>query len=675
MMSVKYFNNWIKEAGRGHITAIVSWISFAVYGSLTISRLSLDTEYTYFGIGSMELSRICACLGIVIAFSEFFYLLQQKKQDFYYSLPVKKSTIFWSRYFHGMLHFVISLSIVMIICSIYQSTIDEEFRLHAVGYSIKSILIFTAIFLMFYHIAAVSIVVCGKLYSAVLVTGILIFYFQLFINGICQAFIKSYFATYYKIPVIEKLNIVLVPLSLSGKFSGTDLFEKEKILTYLPNTFYGAAVFLWLAVPFLIFAWANRTRKTEATGKVFAVPGAERSIEFLISFSAALWAGGFLLEVTHINEKSRLLCGIIVAAVGAITAVGVHCLFEWIVENTKRKIFRRKPQLIAEIVSAVIGGVLFLGYAPVYDNFFPAKETLKTIGVSVNGLDMGHSEFIQNTNEDGKFITDRRLKQYTFSSEGMEAAKDWIQDLKKSEDVGNHIVKTGSQDSYTFATVCYHMEGGKERYRTYSVSRRAFDAFSNVYNTAEYKSRAYPVFAIEDVNDLNNNGFTWSDGISQKALKLSDSEKATLITKYKEDIEDLRMEDLKGQLPSGEIEIESQISGRTPRMIIYPFFGQTCTFLGQHGVKIDTGLSNYAVESIMVHNVLHSTAPGTSGGTIVQIYDEKEDIEKWDNRLVPQKFDVQTLMSPLDYSIDAEAEVNEETTNSIIKIDCYAKLN
>lgn len=675
MTSVKYFSNWMKEAGRGHITALISWISFAVYGSLTISRLSLDTQYTYFGIGSMDLPRLYLFLGIISGFSEFFYFFQQKKQDFYYSLPVKKSTIFWSRYLHGILHFMIPLTMVVIICSVFQSRIDREFRLYAVEYSVRSIFIFTAIFLMFYHIAAVSIVICGKLYSAICVTGILMFYFQLFINEICLVFIKNYFVTYYKIPVIEKLNIFLVPLSLLEKLSGSALFEKEKILTYLPDTFYIAAVLLWITVLFLTFLQTNRRRKTEATGKVFVTPGVERVIQFLISFAAALWAGGFLLELTHINQKGRLLCGVSVIIVGTITAIGVHCLFEWIVQNAKRKLFLRKLQLISEIVSVVIAVVLFLGYAPVYDNFFPAKEAVEAIGVSVNGLDMGHSEFMHNADKDESYITDKRLKQYTFSSGGMEAAIDWIRDIKESGDGEKYILKTSSQDLYTYAAVCYHMKGGKKRYRTYPVSSRAFEEFSDVYNTEEYKAKAYPVSAIEDVNDLNNNKFTWSDGVTQKALKLSDNEKAALLIKYKEDIENLRMGDLKAQLPSGEIEIESQISGRTIGIIIYPLFGQTCAFLGQHGVETDKGPSGYDVESIRMHNVLYNTPPGVSGGSIVQIYDEKEDIKKWNNKLVPQKFDVQTLLSPLDYSIDAKVEVNEEDTNSIIKIDCYARKN
>ena len=31
MTSAKYYSNWLKEAGRGHISAILAWGGFALY--------------------------------------------------------------------------------------------------------------------------------------------------------------------------------------------------------------------------------------------------------------------------------------------------------------------------------------------------------------------------------------------------------------------------------------------------------------------------------------------------------------------------------------------------------------------------------------------------------------------------------------------------------------------
>ena len=74
MTSVKCFSNWVKEAGRGHLCAFLSWGILIIYGITMLTRLSFDTDNTWFGIGSTELVWICAGLGIVLAFFEFFYL-------------------------------------------------------------------------------------------------------------------------------------------------------------------------------------------------------------------------------------------------------------------------------------------------------------------------------------------------------------------------------------------------------------------------------------------------------------------------------------------------------------------------------------------------------------------------------------------------------------------------
>ena len=72
--------------------ATLGWGTLILYGVLAVTRLSFDTENTFFGIGgtALDLRWICMGLGLLTAFIEFFYLFHQKQQDFYYSLPVSR---------------------------------------------------------------------------------------------------------------------------------------------------------------------------------------------------------------------------------------------------------------------------------------------------------------------------------------------------------------------------------------------------------------------------------------------------------------------------------------------------------------------------------------------------------------------------------------------------------
>ena len=65
MTSVKCFGSWLKEAGRGHLTALFGWTTFFIYTVLLVMRLSLDTSYTFFGIGNTVLLWLSMGLGVL----------------------------------------------------------------------------------------------------------------------------------------------------------------------------------------------------------------------------------------------------------------------------------------------------------------------------------------------------------------------------------------------------------------------------------------------------------------------------------------------------------------------------------------------------------------------------------------------------------------------------------
>ena len=51
----KFFHKWIREAGRGHIAAALSWGLMLIYLAVTLTGLSLNPQYAFFGAGSSEL--------------------------------------------------------------------------------------------------------------------------------------------------------------------------------------------------------------------------------------------------------------------------------------------------------------------------------------------------------------------------------------------------------------------------------------------------------------------------------------------------------------------------------------------------------------------------------------------------------------------------------------------
>ena len=82
MTSARYLWNWIKEAGRGHVTAFLSWGGFFIYIVVTIFALQSDSYSTFSGIGSESLLYLSMGLGVLAAAAGFCYLEQPVKLDF-----------------------------------------------------------------------------------------------------------------------------------------------------------------------------------------------------------------------------------------------------------------------------------------------------------------------------------------------------------------------------------------------------------------------------------------------------------------------------------------------------------------------------------------------------------------------------------------------------------------
>ena len=107
MTSAKYFSRWFREAGRSHLVSVLSWGFLSLYMVMTLVDISADSEYVFFGLGSMELCILCTVLGLAFSGLEFFYLFQVRQQDFYYSLPVKKVLCFSADIFMGFVSFLL----------------------------------------------------------------------------------------------------------------------------------------------------------------------------------------------------------------------------------------------------------------------------------------------------------------------------------------------------------------------------------------------------------------------------------------------------------------------------------------------------------------------------------------------------------------------------------------
>lgn len=659
MTSVKCFGSWLKEAGRGHLTALFGWTTFFIYTVLLVMRLSLDTSYTFFGIGNTVLLWLSMGLGVLFSFLEFFYLLQQKKQDFYYSLPVKKGMIFWSRYTHGVIHFFLPFLLMISVCGIWQAMVDPEFAPFVGSYTAKSILAFGFAFLIFYHIGILCVSVCGNFICAVSLCVSIIAYSSLFIENVIKVFAKHYFVTYYKIELLEKLNNILSPFGLAKRLAGLGIYEKRIALQYPVPAPYIIAAVVWAAVLFVLFSAAQKKRKLEYVGTPFMFRNVQRLTEILLSVLAGAWFAAFAAELT---KTDSLLFGFVEALCGAAAAFFVQYLIELAVKKQGVSLLRRKGQFAAvSIAAACIGPAMMFG-ARFYDGYFP-KEA-EAVSVVIEGVGMSRDEYEMLDGQENT-VTEKYLYRFRMTGEGKKMTLQWAKDLA----VAVNGRDAEEQKSVTKATVCYETEGGSRHYRTYPVTEESLRKFSSVYETKEYKTLAYEGVSLEEVGQ---DKFSWKDGVFSQTMKIEAEEKEELLKRYKEDVFRFQMEQLTKACPCGILEISSPADGEETELIVYPFFEKTCDFLESRGIDPEKQIKDYPVESVEIKKT-SAVLPNVSGGSYVHFYEEPEEVDQWKEKLIPKAFDVQQILYPTDHTQNAEAVVTDEETASYVRVKCILK--
>lgn len=662
MISAKCFLNWFREAGRGHLIAAAGWGVFLAYGALAVSRVSFDPDYAAFGIGgpAMELRWICMALGLMTAFLEFSYLFSRKKQDFYYSLPSGRNVIFWSRYVHGIVHTIVPLTIVLAVCGICQAAIDSRFAPYAGGYTGKSILVYGLSLLLFYHIGVLCTVVCGHVVSALLTCAGLIVYGAVAAGQVCETLSESYFTSYYRNPLLEQAEIWLSPERLTCDLTGMDLFDKPSLLSYTPSVSSVAAAVLWIALLLLLSAAAWRYRKVEKTGNMFTLAAGERAVEILAGFLAGFWMFGFVTDLSDPRTMGAGTAAAVSAACSAAAVLAVHSLLEYIVNDQRKKMFRRKWQMILTGLAVVAAGAAFAAGAPAYDAYFP--ENAAGVGISIDGLDMSYARYADIRSGD-QYSTEQQMEQYFLEGEGRTAALGWLREI-----VNSGCVETGDK-AYTDMTVCYHMPDGSRHYRSYPLSREEVDMFAAVYETDEYKRAAYPGLLKEDAG---KDRFTWENGVTGTALQITESQKEELLDAYREDVACLQMEQLRDTLPYGYVRIKSATDGAITDLYVYPFFEKTYGCLVKYGIDVEKGLADYTIELVEMIREYDVSGEGraVSGGNYMSFYEGEDEISAVRQFLVPDELDIQPLLCPLDHSADVDAAVKDEETSSVVHVNC-----
>lgn len=411
----------------------------------------------------------------------FFYLHNRRQLDFYHSLPISRTKLYFNQYIAGALAALVPYVVMLLLAALV--TVLFGYGGYVQWGSFWLSLVFHVLFfLVIYSIVIVAAMLTGNVVLQVIVAAVL---FAVFPAALFLAYatMSLFFTTYYA----EMSNLAIFALKsspLTAYFAyGTENLPVTALLAVI--LLLGIVVFGGLAL--LLY----RRRQTEAAGHAIAFASFRPILKYPVMFLTALAGGLFFREISQ--SDGWLLFGLLLGAFLSNRIIEIIYAFDF------KAVTKRFASLgIFMVVFLALFSVPYfdlLGFdrsVPAADEveevlFYPSEYLLTGYyyeegaeTLTYNWVASAKSELI-------------RLEPYRVTSEeGIRAAvniaKTYTANLPQKEDMENY-----SNDSVQLQVI-YKLKSGKTVARVYpgaSFLASKKDMFA-ILNDRDYKERQLP---------------------------------------------------------------------------------------------------------------------------------------------------------------------------------------
>lgn len=419
--------------------------------------------------------------GILCGASSFFYLHDQKKVDFYHSLPVTRRNLFVERLVRNLLYFVIPYGAVLFL-SVCACGLKGVFGLSFVGYALEGLLVHTIVFLCSYGMSALAVLLTGRLLLGVLGIGVFFSYGRL-LGELLERYMCLFFDTYnigYPSPAVTAFNNWAGPFQ-GGRSAVSALAEGQWLPILLYSCITGAILFLDL--------FLYERRPSQAAGHSMAFEKVGMVIKFFIQVPLILGLGVLFqmlvgMEIT--NKKGWFLFGLVVSCFLA------HGIMEILYSMNVKRAGAHKLQFV--YITAV-AGILVSGFWfdwIHYDAYVPKEENLETIGLDFGAIDCQNfisAESLQKTKEKGYSYTSWSIPWVSVDSNSV--LYGIISKIAKEE---RTQVEIGTADALKITTlnISYGTKSGRNVHRTYCMTKEECKAIvREVCGLQQFKEERY----------------------------------------------------------------------------------------------------------------------------------------------------------------------------------------
>lgn len=614
------------------------------------------------GPGNQTVMAISILLAVLCGIQGFSYLFSQDRTDFYFSLPVRRRTLFSAAYWNGFLIFAAPCLLSHLLSWFIK---DSKHLGDSLFLALAGFLVAAAGFLLFYHITLLAVLLTGNIVITGGLLAFFVFYVSVTFGVIVQMYSKMFFQTFYQADWLKRIKLYLSPLDLYQRMAGSGEYGagagRWSLRAHAP---YLAAALGLAAVLYVLVRVFFYRRPAEAAGKAIAFPAAQPVLRFLLVVPLGLM-GGYFFRLCGGQSSSVVwvLAGILVAV------FTFHGLAEVIFQFRFRAMLSRQRQMLLTAGVCALIACSFYWDLWRYDSYLPEEGKISSVSVSIKGMDdtASYSEF-RKEDLRNDLMAESRFRHMELTGERKSAALEWIRSLSEHSE--------GKQEAITYAAVAYHMKNGSDIYRQYPVTSSVdLEAFQPIYESGEYKAGTVSLISYGEEDIDNGYEFTWSNGVSALTPDLSGEEKMELFACYRRDLEDLSMEEATEGVPLGMLNFSKEGSMNGGIGYIYPSFTETVNFLKGKGIPADKRLSDYEILKIVAVTQEKESGSWTDYGRVSikrETIDSKAKIKALEKRLMYQKYGIQPLMQPYDMDTDYQVIIKGNEGDTIVRVNCVA---
>lgn len=565
--------------------------------------------------------------------SGFWYLYSQKKVDYYHSLPVKRSDMFWHKVYVGFLYYACP-SAAMAFLAACIGAARGYFGLETFGIAAMTVLLGILVYLLVYFAGVLVVSITGNVLMGVFGMLMTFIYFPLLSRlMICCRYIFYHNVSGHPYGAADALFRYGSPVTLAVR-----LLETTKEGGSLPVVIIYVIVIIFL----VMLSWlAFVKRPSEGAEKSLVYRELEPVVRLMVMVPAALGAG--YLFYGQFSETGSLAWWFFGLAFGAVMSFGITGI---ILRMDFRGFFSGKIWFAAGAVLIALCAVVYQKDLFGFSSYLPEYEQIAKVGFDLSMMwEDRQSVEIQ---PDGRYI----IRYYDEQEKYMDARSQKI--TPELYDILKSSLNNWKKESVngTHITVKYTLKSGRTVYRQYPFQQEQIQriAMATIFRD-DFREKATDFFSI-DRQYLTTVTASFLNGHEAALYQDEKQKQDAFLEALKEDYAEASPEEFLGipcamisfeysNLPAAQTSDGFPVEGDVHRMnysaslFVYPSFKRTTALLEE--TQYPLSMSEVEIEGIeLMYSVFDKD--GTYLREEVDAIEDEEQITRLKNSLVPMNF-------------------------------------